>query len=242
MITRFVVPAALCVASTLHAQRPSGHSVLSGTVRDAATGGAARRTSVCAVLPGHGVVWHDCAPVDTTSAEFRLDTLPRGHWRISVICATTGMFGHLVASDSVAVSEAAPVRRDWRVSSTGCDPRPMRRIQGTFRGYFSAGFESSEFLPCAADAWFVPGDSLAATPYDERRAWAEFEKGSIPAGFVWPEVPGDQYGDPRSYVQWRGTIEGPAHYGHMGMSPFEIRIDSVLTARPPRPGDCQPLR
>jgi hypothetical protein len=171
-----------------------------------------------------------------------LADLPQGRWSIVVGCVTLGIFGQVMASDSISVSETAPVKRDWRVATTGCDARPLRRKYGMFRGYYTPGFESSEFVPCAADAWFLPSDVLKTEPYDERRAWAELQEGSLPKGFTWPRMRRNPRRNPRFYVRWRGTVVGPDHYGHMGVAPFEIQVDSVAILRAPRDNDCRPLR
>ena len=42
----------------------------------------------------------------------------------------------------------------------------------------------------------------------------------------------------KAFVRWTGTLVGPGTYGHMGMSPFEFNVDSVLKVRAPRKGDC----
>ena len=226
-------------APVLQAQRPTGRAVLEGSVRDSVTGKAVARAHVCASPSSGRVQWSACAKVDTSSAAYRLDSLPQGRWHVRVICGTVGILGRSIGSDSVTVGDSAAVRRDWVVATTGCDPRPLRRVEGTFRGYYTPGFESSEFVPCASDAWFLPGDSLRVKPYDERRAWARLQRASLPVNFVWPRVSRDKYGNPRYYVEWRGTVVGPGHYGHMGVSPFEFHVDRVLTLRAPRRGDCR---
>lgn len=49
----------------------------------------------------------------------------------------------------------------------------------------------------------------------------------------------DSYGNPRFYVRWQGTVEGPGEYGHLGISPFEIWVDSLIEIRAPSKADCQ---
>ena len=230
-------------APGLPAQPPSGRALLEGTVRDSATR-TVTRAQVCVTLPsGPTSQWYVCSPVDTSSGAYRLDSLPTGRWRIDVNCATVRLFAtHGLQSDSIAVADSAPVRRDWIVGIDGCDPRPLRRVEGTFRGYYTPGFESSAFIPCATDAWFVPSDSLRTTPYDERRAWAWLQQSSLPEAYEWPPAPKDDFGNPTYYVQWSGTVVGPGHYGHMGISPFELQVDSVHVLRAPRRGDCPAIR
>jgi hypothetical protein len=224
----------------LPGQRPTGSAVIEGIVLDSATRTAPIRTSVCAWLPEGVMLWSACADVDTVSGAFRLDSLPEGRREVGVACGTLSIFGRTLTSDSIRVSAREPVRRNWTVPTSGCDRRPLRRLPGTFRGYYVSGFESSEFRPCSEDAWFLPGDSLETKRYDQRRAWARFVSGALD-GFVWPRVR-RRHGDARYYVEWRGTVVGPGHYGHMGISAFQLCVDSLITVRPPRRGDCQPLR
>jgi hypothetical protein len=230
----------LGTAHGLHGQRPTGPAALEGTVMHSVAGQAISRAVVCVSLPVERTHYPRCGAIDQSSGRYRVDSLPEGRWRVGVNCATMNIFAHSMASDSIAFKDSAAVRRDWMVTTDGCDPRPLRRIPGTFRGYWTPGFESSEFIPCAADAWFLPGDSLRTRNYDERRAWAVLRRGSVPEGFVWPKGRRDRYGNPRYYVEWRGEVVGPGHYGHMGVSAFEINVDSVLTVRAPRRGDCRP--
>ena len=64
--------------------------------------------------------------------------------------------------------------------------RPVRRVSGVFAGHYTPGFESTTFVPCAADAWFVSADLLDAYPFDARRAWARWRRGAE-RGLRWPK-------------------------------------------------------
>lgn len=228
------------VATPLGAQAGTAPLVgrLAGVVLDTATGGPVRRASICtmAKVDRPLLAWR-CSAVDTLG-QYRLDNLPLGPRRVSLSCETIDWREKLLASDSVALVDSSLVRRDWTVSTTGCDKRPLRRVTGTFRGYYRPGFESSEFVPCESDAWFVPGDSLGSYPYDARRAWAEFPRGFMQK-VEWPITTRDRYGNPRYYVRWHGTVVGPGRYGHMGVSPFEIAVDTLFVLREPTPFDCR---
>jgi hypothetical protein len=157
---------------------------------------------------------------------------------VGVDCETVRGESQRLVSDSVVLPSSTPVRRDWVVARFGCDLRPIRRVTRVFRGYYTAGFEESEFVPCASDAWFIPGDSLGHQPYDDRRAWAEWKPGEMQR-LRWPRLKRDEYGSSRYYVRWRATVVGPGQYGHMGVSPFEIHVDSVLELRAPSKRDCR---
>lgn len=231
-----------------HAQRPTGRFTLAGTVRDAATGSAVARSSVCVTLPAQDVGWLACGDVDHATGAFRVDSLPAGRLQMSVLCENSAS-AHVVSTDSIFIPEAPDVRHDRVVSTAGCDPRPLRHIQGVFRGYYSSGFELSDFVPCVEDAWFLPSDSLRPTVHDPRRAWAVLPPGSRPSSLGGPRIGADgtgiqqirvQSGTRRFYVEWRGRIEGPGRYGHTRAA-FQIQVDSVVTVREPRGDDCRPL-
>lgn len=230
------------VPSGAQLRGPSGDAVLTGTVRDAANGRPVPRARVCAALPtSPRASMLRCADVDSFAA-FRLGSLPDGTWEFEVECSMRGRIVTRIASDSISVSTTAPVRRDWAVDTRPCDPRPLRRVAGVFRGYYTHGFEASEFVPCVEDAWFAPSDSLETEPYDQRRAWVVLPDRWYAGGFRWPDAPRNAYGYPRHYVQWRGTIVGPGGYGHRGASAFEMRVDSIVEVRAPRDGDCRPVQ
>ena len=235
--------AALLAAALLSragtAQVPAPLSaVITGTVGH--TGhlqpGRALRVCASARIGQHSGI-RKCGEVDSLGS-YRLDSLPPTRALVTINCGTHYYWNlETIASDSVLLSDAAPLRRDWTVSTARCDPRPLRRITGEFRGFYAREFEGSEFRPCWSDAWFVTGDALMILPLDQRRAWvtlAEHARGKV----TLPDVPRDRFGRQRYYVRWRGTVVGPGAYGHMGASPFEFVVDTVLEVRAPRKGDC----
>ena len=236
---RFVVIASLgTITAPVQAQSSGDTAVLEGIVRDM-SGVPMQKSIVCADMPRpQGWQTSRCSRTDSTGT-YRVDSIASGRRLVSVFCDTMrGLTSKHAASDSIAFDGGASVRRDWSVSRIGCDPRMLRHVKGTFRGHYTPGFESSEFVPCPADGWFVPGDSLDWYPFDNRRAWAEWAPG-FRQRLRWPTAPRDKYGNSRFYVRWRGTVVGPGRYGHMGVSAFEIRVDSVMELRAPRRRDCE---
>lgn len=235
-----VVVAACSAATDMTAQenvRPSG--VLRGTVHESPTRAHGRRLLVCVSVPiGVQSYRQRCADVDSVGA-YHLDSLPPVTMQFSVICEPLRWGGDgRLASDSMQITTGESSHRDWHVSTAKCDPRPVRSIGGEFRGHYSSGYEASEFVPCPEDAWFIPGDSLHTYPFDNRRAWATWTKRAR-GPIRWPAgAPRDAFGYSRYYVHWRGTVVGPGHYGHMGISAFEFFVDSVLEVRVPAARDC----
>jgi hypothetical protein len=214
--------------------------VLVGTATEALSGTPIRKAAVCTRLPtGPASFLGRCAAVGVDGT-YRLDSLPVGSVEVTLSCAAIRGFGKRLVTDTLLPGQPGEQSHDWVASTVGCDLRPVREVAGTFRGHYTPGFESSEFIPCPSDAWFLPGDSLDTYPYDARRAWATWPRDRRMNSFTaWPDVPADSWGNPRYYVRWRGTVVGPGQYGHMGVSPFEFRLDSILEVRPPAKDDCQ---
>ncbi len=209
-----------------------------GTVRDSASGAAPLKTWVCAFFPSTGA-FHSprCKPVDTLGT-YRLDSLTSGAMRLSVQCSTIrGLSMKELAHDSVVVAEGAEFPRHWTVSTVGCDHRALRRVSGVFRGHYSLGFETSDFVPCPADDWSSPGDSLRSDAGFARSAWVRWE--NVGKNVQWPKRARDRYGNGRYFVTFRGTVVGPGMYGHLGGAPFEFVVDSVLEVRVPSESDCR---
>ena len=216
--------------------RPVALSRVSGSVLDSASLRPPVKTFVCASTDtGRVRPAPRCGQVDSAGA-YRIDSVIPGRWLLSVQCTTReGPGTEQIAFDRLVVS-GSEIQRNWIVSMRRCDTRPLRRVTGAFRGHFTPGFESSLFIPCPTDTGFLPSDSLGSDPY-QRSAWVVGPARAAPQ--PWPSVPRDPFGNPRYYVEWSGTIIGPGHYGHMGVSPFELRVDSVFVARAPQHSDCR---
>jgi hypothetical protein len=225
--------------TSLDAQSPRlgvDRAAVVGVILDSSTRQPPKKTRICpAMRTDDWWIAGPCAEPDSIG-RYRLDDLLLTSIQLSVTCETAGLGEKRLAGEILAFTEPTEIHRDWIVSTAGCDPRPMRRITRTFTGFWTPGFEISEFIPCPVDSWAVPGDSLAAD--DNASAWARLAEGvRVPK---WPEVKLDKWGNGRYYVEWRGTLEGPGHYGHMSLSSFSFVADSVIQIRAPRRGDCAP--
>lgn len=231
----------LCAAaSTAAGQNPGGGNArVVGSVLDSATLAPIPGVHVCVQVPTlqRGSALR-CGRV-TLTGEYEINDLPAGRFVTRASCSAIMAPSVMFEGDSITLGERTQARRDWRINPRGCDPRRPRTVTGTFRGHYTPGFESSEFVPCPADAWFLPSDSLHLYPYDARDAWVELSDSALRGGMVWPDVPRDPYGNPRNYAQLRGTIHGPGFYGHLGVSVFEFVVDSILVIREPATGDCR---
>jgi hypothetical protein len=187
-----------------------GRARVVGIVVDSTTGRPIVRSRICR----EGVV---CASPDTTG-DYVLDSLPAGIQALTATCS--GLGERTLAHDTLVVAEGEEARFDVRTSGSRCNMRPFIVRRGVFEGHYTSGYEESRFRPC--------NDSIIA--------WAELSRAVIESGPEWPKVNGYV----RTYfVRWRGTLRGPWRYGHMGVSAYEIRVDTILAVRRSGRSDCR---
>jgi hypothetical protein len=131
--------------------------------------------------------------------------------------------GHdLTTIDSTQLGAANRDPLILRVNSADCDRRELRTEYATWTGHYRSGFEESSLRLC--------DDSV-------RKIWVEY----VPGFWNRPQVhwpPGSDRYYPEYFVRFRGTLVGPYSYGHFGVSPYELTVDSILFWREPRPDDC----
>jgi len=237
--TSAVILSTFSLSYTLAAQSPVSEKVaeIRGTVTELASRRPTEKVWVCAYTPARvSTSAQPCVRTDSVGS-YSIDHVPLGRVPMAVVCERLRGFGKTVASDTLVVTEAGSLMKHWSVPTTGCDTRRIRRLSGIYRGRYTGGFEESDFAPCAQDAWFLPSDSLNVYPFDAGRAWAEFAKGTSIKRVR--KVPHNSWGSAIYYVRWRGTVTGPGHYGHMGVSAFQFQVDSILEMRAPRRSDCK---
>jgi len=223
--TCFLIAVLLASPSESGAQAvvPPGRARVVGIVLDSATGRPVVRAHICGeVLPNSptGPATR-CASPDS-SGRYVLDSLPVGSQGLTVTCSGRRLLeGTALARDTLAVADGQEVRFDVRTDAAGCDMRPFIVRRGVFLGHYTVGFEESSFLAC--------GDSLAA--------WVEATPAAMRTGPQWPK-PNNRY-YPTYFVRWQGTLRGPWRYGHMGVSNYELTVDSILSVRRPGRSDCR---
>lgn len=223
-MTRVAVLALVILLFTGHgseaqATASRGRARVVGTVRDSSTGRPIVRTWICGLVdlgPPDGRVTR-CATPDT-AGHYVLDSLAAGTQILTASCWRLGV--NQLVQDTLRVAAGEEGRFDIR-TSVRCDMRPFILRRGVFEGRYTSGFEESSFRPC--------NDSI--------RAWAEISRNAIESGPKWPAIKASY--NPTYFVRWRGTLRGPWQYGHMGVSDYEIIVDSILTVRRPRRSDCR---
>ena len=111
-------------------------------------------------------------------------------------------------------------------------PEPVSR-KVRMRGMYIRRFEASTFYPCDG---FPPESEGFEFPAPI--AWVELEqKAEDDMAFgAWLER---AFGDDMLYADWTGVLLGPGSYGHLGMSLYEMRVETVHDTRMSRPSDCR---
>ena len=121
--------------------------------------------------------------------------------------------------DSTTITFEPGESRRWRVraAANDCDQRPFIDSVGVFAGRWRTGFEESSFSAC---------DSAFG------KAWASRARDATEVpGIVWPGVKANE--DYREvFIRVEGRLQGPWHYGHMGVSEFALAITRVLEVLP----------
>lgn len=124
-----------------------------------------------------------------------------------------------------------------RLSGAACDSTqaPSRRV--VLLGVGHSEYHGTWFRVCAASAGLLPNDLRAAAararPYALVVAWMPFVR--MPPG---PRLPSDTSGGTRRYMRAEGTLEGPGHYGHRGLSLYRFEVETVHAIYPARPPTC----
>lgn len=233
----------LCAAHPLAAQPASWSPPLTIAVREIVADSTGREFSVCSiyeVVKGSRSYAQNCArSIDST--HFRFDSLPARVLTVSVSCAQQRAFSVEVASLKLDLTSAVSDTSIMVTSRKGCDPRKLRREVGNFSGLYTPEFESSAFVPCRTGNWLRPGDVDPKFDFMSR-AWLYFTNaGDRSAGRLkWPSGPPiDSYGTRTFFLQVHGTMTGPGHYGHMGVSGFQLDVDSVITVSLPSAVKCR---
>lgn len=219
------------------------------TVVDTGANPPSRPFSVWGLVPmspGNRSLVRGVQGIQVAPGRYRVDGLPIDTVTLSVGC---GMIdkrawmrgGGRKSALHLTVREGLVIDTAVVVDHHGCDPRPIRSETRVFSGFWTPGFESSEFVPCTGDDWTLPSDSLSATSL-EFRAWADPDSAGQRSmkRVHWPaDAPRDAWGNPTYFVRWHGTMVGPAEYGHMGVSPFHLTVDSIVSVGKPTSGSCR---
>jgi hypothetical protein len=155
-----------------------------------------------------------------------------------LICAVALLATAPLPAQTIPLVGRMPIDTSFFVRGERHPRHPGFRTETrVFSGYYTPGFESSKFVPCANDTWVLTSDSLSKH-FWEPSAWVTWSK-KVKGTFTWPrDVRPDEYGNPTFFVRWYGSMTGPGRYGHMGVSDFLFKVDSVLAIEMPRKESC----
>src|SRR5688572_26809300 len=161
-------------------------------------------------------IWVRQSRAEMTSGIVELDGVSGSY--AQVLCARSdGLYGgnDLGTLDSMQLEAAKGDTLILRVNGANCDRRELRSDYGTWTGHYRRGFEESGLRLCE--------DSVP-------EIWVEYAKGfrnQLQA--PWPQASDRYY--PEYFVAFRGTLVGPFSYGHFGVFPYQLTVDSILFVR-----------
>jgi hypothetical protein len=181
--------------------------------------------------------------VSDTLGQYRLDSLPAGTYPITFSCYGKGLFaGGGGDSPPVRLESEDTVRLDYQFGGGSCDLRPERVLHALFTGFYSSGFEQSDFLFCADSPWFADADTVGMGPVQRTALVVRPRDGKFrgePTKWPKPRLVYPPWDYPEYFIRWTGRLKGPGRYGHMGVSMFELTVDSIVEVRTPRSSDCR---
>jgi hypothetical protein len=176
-------------------------------------------------------------PLTDSTGSAILPGLSPGPRHVRIHCPTVTNFGIGLALqtrpvtielDTVAVVVV-------KVVADRCEEPPYSVVTGYFEGWYTVGFEASEFHPCLHDT--IP--LVAALPDPRyRTVWVTSEStSSAPAGAPLAEFRSSTQRQ-TWYVEWWARLEGPGSFGHLNGSGFRMVVDSVVSATTTPPPHC----
>lgn len=203
-----------------------------GTIADGASGKPLVGAFVAAINSGRGRERSDA------EGQYVLDRIPAGSIDLEFHCPSATLLGWPIEARKITLRAGQDTVVDVRVALGVCGEPPYSERRGTFRGTFSLGFEESRFVPCP--------DSLLGLPLPRPKAmwlggtiWVEFDSASSgSSAAAWPNVIPDVTGSTTYFVMWHGVLKGPGTYGHMGVSDYQLEVDTVYSVLPRKSGAC----
>jgi hypothetical protein len=168
-----------------------------------------------------------CAKADTLGW-LRFDSIPPGSHEIELTCDSGPMFQRIdFGVISLTESDSGGMRGIRRVDGSRCDQRPFETSHRVFEGFYTSGFEESSFVECRES--------------HRLGAWVEFNSHAGGPRRL-PKTINYAPGYPMWWVRFLAARSGPSHYGHLGVSEYLLRVDSILEVRRPRRSDCDGWR
>jgi len=169
----------------------------------------------------------------TTDAHGRyiLDRIPPGRVVLEFHCPSRRLLGRHLRDTALVVLAGQSVTLNLDVATAHQCAEPdatSRRV--LLRGIYDAAFETSRFVPCpSTDA---ARDQVWGAA-DLAEAWV-----TLPPALTTEARRRGLRGNGKWYVEWRGTLIGPGAYGHFGVAPYALVIDTLDVVRGSPGGVC----
>lgn len=163
------------------------------------------------------------------------------------LSGATGLTISFLCSDSFPLRPIAihPMPRgrdsviyDLAVPQGYCDPEPFREVRLTLDGWYRSEFEGSRLEPCPSPS--LPRRLWRPAMRDSVSFWGADPWVKWTKRVQWDTAPPPLHSGAvsRWFVRVIGTLRGPGEYGHMGVSQYELEVDSLVTIRTPEADDC----
>jgi hypothetical protein len=191
------------------------------------SGGPLARAGLWASI--HGSMWH--ATTDSLG-RFVFEKIPVGTVSVTLVCPPVGLSLAVPAISlrSIPVFAEHYADASATVGRHACDQPPARDVRVHWRGWYSAGFEESEFTPCPDDP--VAREVRSYGDPLHRHAWVTVPEGVWQKAGIRQLEPDTASGLHLGFVEWSGILHGPAPSGHMGVANYSLRVDSIFTRKP----------
>ena len=174
-------------------------------------------------------------PTDA-SGYFLLRRVQPGSVTLDVNCPSRVQLGpHMLDTVVTVPADDTLTLILWTDASGLCIEPDSGTRRVVLRGTYTAGFEWTEFVPCADS-----GRAFAAMWGPPHLRWAivHFPRNdyrTIPAR--WTAGQQVRYGT-RWYVEWSGTLKGP---GAFGIAPYLFQVETISAIHDRVPAECRPL-
>jgi hypothetical protein len=156
---------------------------------------------------------------------------------VEVRCPSRHGYGRLLLARRIAIAPGATLRLPVDVAPGLCVERAYAERPGEFHGIWSVGFEHNRFSICADSTLGFAADPETETPFaylgeDASGAWVTFSDRARTDLRRRPKAKKQEDGYQQYFARFRGTMKGPGRYGHLGVSPYEFEVDSVVSLLP----------
>ncbi|HEV7990714.1 MAG TPA: carboxypeptidase-like regulatory domain-containing protein [Gemmatimonadaceae bacterium] len=182
----------------------------------------------------NATVWSPARRLIRTDAEgrYRIDSLRPGETVLEIVCPTRiGTFVMpVLLKQSIVLRRGATLEFSPVLENQTCDPKPSRAAHVHWRGTYAQGMEESSFRPCPTDSI-----ALEVRTYGHpigRKVWVDWSRAPWRAPRVGELTMNAEHSEAMGFIEVSGVATGPRPSGHMGVSNYELLVDSVFAISP----------